>query len=396
MSEHSSDSISNRLAQPGKNISQKKHITRLEDHNNIDQLCDRENLLTDLPESWHYKEPLHNKSRLINYGNKIITVMCQHVHKEFYILPRPSKAVTQGISQYMQKEVYILLRPSELQPMLPDCGTPPLKPMASYSIASPLQLITQCTPREKDLPQIPSTLGAQEMYQTHQELIRRQQNKPEKSYIELTPGTPVWVQHRQNTSWEPATVVRQCTTNSYWIMQENGTEQPKVYRRTRSMLKIRCTPTEVEQTGYRNSQSTESEKAEFHTPAIPNSARSCIEENSLENVSPDLVQTTVPTSDTYPQASAASFDSKSEEREEITDTPAPALEMADEPDTYTPGSRKSTRKNFGKPASSLVIFTCKDTSASGTVDYQSKKLNFELYIVYIDELDIFNSNHNRH
>ena len=147
------------------------------------------------------------------------------------------------------------------------------------------------------------------MYQTHQELIRREQNKPEKSYIELTPGTPVWVQHRQNTSWEPATVVSQCTTNSYWIMQENGTEQPKVYRRTRSMVKIRCTPTEVKQTGYRNSQLTESEKAEFHTPAIPNTARNYIEENSLENVSPDLVQLTVPKLDT--QASA-SFDSKSE------------------------------------------------------------------------------------
>ena len=113
------------------------------------------------------------------------------------------------------------------------------------------------------------------MYQIHQELIRRQQNKPEKSYIELTPGTPVWVQHRQNTSWEPAIVVSQCTTNSYWIVQENGTEQLKVYRRTRSMLKIRCNLTEVEQTGYRNNQSTESEKAEFHTPAIPNMARNC-------------------------------------------------------------------------------------------------------------------------
>ena len=43
----------------------------------------------------------------------------------------------------------------------------------SGSIASPLQLITQCTPREKDLPQLPSTLGAQEMHETHQELIRR-------------------------------------------------------------------------------------------------------------------------------------------------------------------------------------------------------------------------------
>ena len=104
------------------------------------------------------------------------------------------------------------------------------------------------------------------------------------------------------------------------------------------MLKIRCTPTEVEQTGYRNSQSTESEKAEFHTPAIPNTARNCVKENSLENISTDLVKMTVPTSNTYPQASAASFDSKSEEMEEFADTSAPALpalEMAKEPGTYT-------------------------------------------------------------
>ena len=119
------------------------------------------------------------------------------------------------------------------------------------------------------------------------------------------------------------------------------------------MLKIRCTPTEVEQTGYKNSQLTESEKAEFHTPAISNMARNCIEENSLENVSPDLVQPTVPTPDT---PASASFDSKSEKREEFTDTPAPALEMAEEPGTYTPRSRKSTRKNFGKPASSFSNF----------------------------------------
>ena len=175
------------------------------------------------------------------------------------------------------------------------------------------------------------------MYQTQQELIKRQGNKLEKSYIELTPGTPVWVQHRQNPTWEPATVVSHCTTNSYWIMQENGTEQLKVYRRTRSMLKIRSTPTEVEQTGYMNSQSTEPEKAEFHTSAIPNTVRDCVQGNSLENVSPDHVQMTLPTSDTYPQTSA-SFDSKSEGREEITDTSAPALEMAKEQGTYTPGS----------------------------------------------------------
>ena len=84
-------------------------------------------------------------------------------------------------------------------------------------------------------------------------------------------------------------------------------------------------------------------------------ARNYIKENSLENVSPDLVQPTVPTLDTQ---TSASFDSKSEEREEITDvpapafTPAPALEKTEQ-STHTPGSRKSTRKNFGKPASSF-------------------------------------------
>ena len=35
--------------------------------------------------------------------------------------------------------------------------------LQSGSIASPLQLMTQCTPREKSLPQLPSALGAPEM-----------------------------------------------------------------------------------------------------------------------------------------------------------------------------------------------------------------------------------------
>ena len=87
----------------------------------------------------------------------------------------------------------------------------------SGSTASPLQLMTQHTPREKNLPQLPS---APEMHQTHHELIKRQGNssKPERKYQELFPGTPVWVQHKQKATWEPAIVVNQCTPNSYWIM----------------------------------------------------------------------------------------------------------------------------------------------------------------------------------
>ena len=47
----------------------------------------------------------------------------------------------------------------------------------SGSIASPLQLITQRTPQEKDLPQLPSPLGAQEMYETHQKAAEQAREK---------------------------------------------------------------------------------------------------------------------------------------------------------------------------------------------------------------------------
>ena len=240
------------------------------------------------------------------------------------------------------------------------------------SIASPLQLLTQCTPREKNLPQLPSTLGAQEIYQTWQELMKRQGDKQEKSYIELTPGTPVWVQHRQNATWEPATVINQCAPNSYWIMQEHGTEQPKVYRCSRTMLKIRSTPTDVERTGHVRDWLTETRKSESNIPAIPNMVRDSDQENSLENVSPDPVQFILPRLD----LPWAPFDS--EDREEIAEslcTDENALEtpeMNGQNTPYTPGSHKSTRKNFGKPASSFSDFT--------SVDYQLKMLNFKLYI----------------
>ena len=227
----------------------------------------------------------------------------------------------------------------------------------SGSIASPLQLITQCKPREKDLPQLPSTLGAQEMYETHQELIRRQPTKPERSYIELTPGMAVWVQHRQNTSWEPATVVSQISSNSYWIMQENGTDQPRVYRRTRSMLKIRCT--NVWQPRHDCSQLTENQKAKFQTPYIFNEERNSAEHNSVSKTSSNLVNQTK-------SVTASVSDSIfSERREEITDNipapadipaPAPTLETVEEQQPYTPGSRKSTRKNFGRPTSAYSDF----------------------------------------
>ena len=129
--------------------------------------------------------------------------------------------------------------------------------------------MTQHTPREKNLPQLPNALSAPEMHQTHQELIKRQGNKPERKYQELVPGTPVWVQHRQNATWEPAIVVNQFAPNSYWTMQENDAKQPRVYRGTRTMFKIRSTPMDGEQKAQMREWSTETDNAEFHIPAIP-------------------------------------------------------------------------------------------------------------------------------
>ena len=107
------------------------------------------------------------------------------------------------------------------------------------------------------------------------------------------------------------------------------------------MLKIRCT--NIRETRHTYSQMTESQKAKFHTPAIPNETRNCVKHNSTANASQDLVHPT--TSDTE---ASASFDSKSEEREEITEiadvpapahtpAPAPALERVEE-QSHTPGA----------------------------------------------------------
>ena len=159
----------------------------------------------------------------------------------------------------------------------------------SGSIASPLQLLTQLTPREKNLPQLPSALGTPEMYQTCHKLIKKQGNKPERNYIELAPGTPVLVQHRQNATWEPATVINQCAPNSHWIMQENSAEQPKVYRHTRTMLKIRSTPTEGKQTAQMKEWSTETRSIESNITTIPCGTRDCAIKNSQRYASPNTV-----------------------------------------------------------------------------------------------------------
>ena len=66
-------------------------------------------------------------------------------------------------------------------------------------------------------------------------------------------------------------------------------------------------------------------------------------------------------SQTKSHTSSVSDSIFSEEREEVTEdvpapAPAPTLKTVEEQQPYTPGSRKSMRKNFGKPASAYSDF----------------------------------------
>ena len=99
------------------------------------------------------------------------------------------------------------------------------------------------------------------------------------------------------------------------------------------MLKIRCT--NVRQPGYDYSQLTENQKAKFQTPYIPNEERNYVECKSVNKIPSDLV------SQTKSHTSSVSDSIFSEEREEITDVPAPAptLETVEDRQPYTPGSR---------------------------------------------------------
>ena len=124
------------------------------------------------------------------------------------------------------------------------------------------------------------------------------------------------------------------------------------------MLKIRCT--DVQQTRHNYSQLTEIGKAKFQTPFTYNDERNFFEHNPVKKISDDLVHPTKSGTSSI----SASMLSESEEREEIAeDVPAPAdipapadtLETVEE-QSYTPGSRKSMRKNLGRPTSTFSDF----------------------------------------
>ena len=140
-------------------------------------------------------------------------------------------------------------------------------------------------------------------------------------------------------------------------MQENGTEQPRVYRCTRTMLKIRSTPTEGKRTAQMKEWTTESRNIKSNIPAIPYGTRDCVIENSQRYTSSNTVQLPLPSLD-LPDS-----ENLSEKESQIAEPLCTDGATLDEPDIqnaqctpYAPGTHKSTRENFGKPAKSFSEF----------------------------------------
>ena len=131
-------------------------------------------------------------------------------------------------------------------------------------------------------------------------------------------------------------------------MQENGTEKPKVYRYTRTMLKIRSTPTDCKKKAQMREWSTETENREFHIPAIPNGNRNVTIENSQEHSLPSGLAPPLPTLD-LPESE---FFSENREESQIAEPLCTSgTTLGNTPDApIVPGTCKSTRENFGKPA----------------------------------------------
>ena len=162
-------------------------------------------------------------------------------------------------------------------------------------------------------------------------------------------------------------------------MQENGAEQPRVYRHTRYMLKIRSTPTDGKQKAQMREWSTETDNAEFHIPAIPYENRNVTVKNSQGHSLPIGLMPPLPALDLLES------ENFSENREE-SQIAEPQLcisgtTLGNAPDAPTaPGKCKSTHENFGKPAkkySNKLYF--KDCIATWINGLLIENVELELY-----------------
>ena len=129
-----------------------------------------------------------------------------------------------------------------------------------------------------------------------------------------------------------------------------------------------------------NDYPTEIRKSESRIPAIPNMVRDSVHENSLENVSPDPVQSTLPRLDLPRAALNQKTGRKLQNYCVQMKMHWRHLRKMDKIHLALQHLASQRERTLESQPAHLVIFTCKDTLASGSVDYQLKMLNFELYI----------------
>ena len=126
-------------------------------------------------------------------------------------------------------------------------------------------------------------------------------------------------------------------------MQENGAEQPKVYRHTRTVLKIRSTPTKGKQTAQMKEWMTETRRTESNVPAFPYRTRDCAYKNSQRYSSSNTVQLPLPRID-LPESENFSENREESQIAEPLCTDDTALENAPNAQCtpYAPRTHKST------------------------------------------------------
>ena len=131
-------------------------------------------------------------------------------------------------------------------------------------------------------------------------------------------------------------------------MQENGAEQPRVYRHTRKMLKVRSTPTDGELKAQMREWSTETENAEFHIPAIPYGNRNIMIKNSQGHSLPSGLALPLPSLDLPESEKFSENREESQIAESLCTSGTTLRNVLDAPNA--PVQHKSTCENFGKPA----------------------------------------------
>ena len=143
-------------------------------------------------------------------------------------------------------------------------------------------------------------------------------------------------------------------------MQENGAEQPKAYRCTRTMLKIRSTPTDGKQKVQMREWVPEKEDVMFQVPALPYERRNLTVENSQGHSSPSSLVLPLPTLDLSDSENFSENREKSQIAEPQLYTSGTTLENA--PDAPIISQHVRTLESL--PRSIVTNFTCKDAIAT--------------------------------